>query len=102
MTSKGEEEPTKKQTNTHPQVQWNPKRCRWETGLILRGLLFHGFHGVKREEKKLGEKFFIDFDAWLDLSAAGKPNDLSDTISYTDLYSISLSPTGISLDSMEP
>ncbi|KAK1290598.1 Dihydroneopterin aldolase [Acorus calamus] len=56
--------------------------------LILRGLLFHGFHGVKPEEKKLGQKFFVDVDAWLDLSAAGKSDDLSDTISYTDIYRI--------------
>ena len=28
--------------------------------LILRGLLFHGFHGVKPEERKLGQKFLID------------------------------------------
>ncbi|XP_057466696.1 dihydroneopterin aldolase 2-like isoform X2 [Actinidia eriantha] len=56
--------------------------------LILRGLKFHGFHGVKPEERKLGQKFLIDVDAWMDLEAAGKTDCLSDTISYTDIYRI--------------
>ncbi|XVE75845.1 hypothetical protein DITRI_Ditri12bG0124100 [Diplodiscus trichospermus] len=56
--------------------------------LILRGLKFHGFHGVKPEEKKLGQKFMIDVDAWMDLRKAGKSDLLSDTVSYTDIYRI--------------
>ncbi|XP_064983194.1 dihydroneopterin aldolase 2-like isoform X2 [Musa acuminata AAA Group] len=56
--------------------------------LILRGLQFHGFHGVKPEEKKLGQKFVIDVDAWMDLSNAGKSDDISDTVSYTAIYRI--------------
>ncbi|PON98376.1 Dihydroneopterin aldolase [Trema orientale] len=56
--------------------------------LILRGLLFHGFHGVKPEERKLGQKFLVDIDAWLDLRSAGLSDRLSDTISYTDIYRI--------------
>uniref|UniRef100_A0ACD6AKY4 Uncharacterized protein n=1 Tax=Avena sativa TaxID=4498 RepID=A0ACD6AKY4_AVESA len=56
--------------------------------LILRGMQFHGFHGVKQEEKKLGQKFVIDVDAWMDLAAAGDSDDISHTISYTDIYRI--------------
>ncbi|XWS22247.1 hypothetical protein CRYUN_Cryun29cG0018100 [Craigia yunnanensis] len=56
--------------------------------LILRGLKFHGFHGVKPEEKKLGQKFLVDVDAWMDLRMAGKSDLLSDTVSYTDIYRI--------------
>ena len=54
--------------------------------LRLRGLKFHGFHGVKPEEKKLGQKFLVDVDAWMDLRMAGKSDLLSDTVSYTDIY----------------
>ena len=54
--------------------------------LILSGLKFHGFHGVKPEEKKLGQKFLVDVDAWMDLRMAGKSDLLSDTVSYTDIY----------------
>ncbi|KAK9170246.1 hypothetical protein Syun_002386 [Stephania yunnanensis] len=56
--------------------------------LVLRGLVFHGFHGVKPEERKLGQKFLVDVDAWLDLRAAGESDNISDTISYTDIYRI--------------
>jgi len=31
--------------------------------LILRGLKFHGYHGVKPEERKLGQKFLVDVDS---------------------------------------
>jgi len=54
--------------------------------LILRGLKLHGYHGVKPEERTLGQKFLVDVDAWLDLRQAGKSDCLSDTISYTDIY----------------
>ena len=54
--------------------------------LVLRGLKFHGYHGVKQEERKLGQKFLIDVDAWTDLRAAGTSDHLSDTISYTAIY----------------
>ncbi|XP_051202695.1 dihydroneopterin aldolase 2 [Lolium perenne] len=56
--------------------------------LILRGMQFHGFHGVKQEEKKLGQKFVIDVDAWMDLAAAGDSDDIAHTVSYTDIYRI--------------
>lgn len=54
--------------------------------LVLRGLKFHGFHGAREEEKKLGQKFVIDLDAWLDLHKAGETDSLPDTVSYTDIY----------------
>ncbi|XP_073272141.1 dihydroneopterin aldolase 1-like isoform X2 [Primulina huaijiensis] len=56
--------------------------------LVLRGLKFHGYHGVKPEERVLGQKFLIEVDAWMDLRAAGNSDDLSDTISYTAIYRI--------------
>ncbi|CAN1277747.1 Dihydroneopterin aldolase 1 [Linum perenne] len=56
--------------------------------LVLRGLKFHGFHGVKPEERSLGQKFVIDVDAWMDLQPAGNSDQLVDTISYTDIYRI--------------
>lgn len=54
--------------------------------LILRGLKFHGYHGVHLQEKETGQTFLVDVDAWLDLRAAGKSDDLSDTVSYTAIY----------------
>ncbi|KAG2645216.1 dihydroneopterin aldolase 2-like isoform X1 [Panicum virgatum] len=56
--------------------------------LVLRDLQFHGFHGVKQEEKTLGQKFAVDADAWMDLSIAGETDSIYDTVSYTDIYRI--------------
>ncbi|KAK7389927.1 hypothetical protein VNO78_25224 [Psophocarpus tetragonolobus] len=60
----------------------------WGDKLILKGLSFYGFHGAIAEERKLGQKFMVDIDAWVDLKAAGKSDNLSDTINYTDIYDI--------------
>ncbi|KAG2390136.1 Dihydroneopterin aldolase [Vigna angularis] len=51
-------------------------------------LTFHGFHGAKPEERKLGHKFVVDIDAWMDLATAGKIGHLSNTVSYTTIYNI--------------
>ncbi|CAN6218735.1 unnamed protein product [Urochloa humidicola] len=56
--------------------------------LVLRGLEFYGFHGVRKEEKILGQKFVVDVDAWVDLSIASETDSLSDTVSYADIYRI--------------
>ncbi|KAH9294552.1 hypothetical protein KI387_040244, partial [Taxus chinensis] len=56
--------------------------------LVLQGLKFHGFHGVSEEERKLGQKFLVDIDAWLDLKKAGKSDKLEDTVSYDEIYSL--------------
>ncbi|MBA0683768.1 hypothetical protein Goari_025398 [Gossypium aridum] len=58
---------------------------KWNTigdNLILRSLKFHGFHGVKLEEKKMGQKFLVDVDAWMDLWKVDKFDNLSDTGIY--------------------
>ncbi|CAN1256159.1 Dihydroneopterin aldolase 1 [Linum perenne] len=56
--------------------------------LVLRGMKFHGFHGVKKEERSLGQKFLVDVDAWMDLRPAGESDQLTDTINYADIYRI--------------
>ncbi|KAK8561555.1 hypothetical protein V6N13_149274 [Hibiscus sabdariffa] len=56
--------------------------------LILKGLKFHGFHGVYPEEKKLGQKFLVDIDAWMDLKNAGESDLLSDSVDYIEIYSM--------------
>jgi dihydroneopterin aldolase len=38
---------------------------------------FYGYHGVFPEETKLGQRFMIDLKVELDLSKAGKSDDLS-------------------------
>ncbi|KAK9289577.1 hypothetical protein L1049_007733 [Liquidambar formosana] len=75
-------------TTSHSGATMDDDKMMKGDKLILRGLKFHGFHGVKPEERKLGQKFLVDVDAWLDLRVAGKSDNLADTVSYTDIYRI--------------
>ncbi len=54
--------------------------------IILTGMQFYGFHGVNPEERRLGQPFIVDLTAELDLGQAGASDNLTDTVSYTDLY----------------
>lgn len=52
----------------------------------LKGMRFFGYHGVLPEENKLGQRFIIDVDVYLDLAQAGKTDHLNDTVNYAELY----------------
>ncbi|EHA31748.1 dihydroneopterin aldolase [Bacillus subtilis subsp. subtilis str. SC-8] len=49
---------------------------------------FYGYHGVFKEENKLGQRFKVDLTAELDLSKAGQTDDLEQTINYAELYHV--------------
>lgn len=48
--------------------------------------MFHGYHGVLIEERKLGQKFIVDMDVFLDLKKAGLTDNLEHTVSYASIY----------------
>lgn len=54
----------------------------------LRGLEFFAYHGVLSEEAKLGQKFSIDVDFYLDLKPAGDSDRVEDTVSYAEVYQV--------------
>ena len=54
--------------------------------ILLEGLTFYGYHGVKAEEKSLGQRFVIDLVLHLDLGPAGRSDDLRLTIDYGEAY----------------
>lgn len=54
--------------------------------ILVEGLVFYGYHGVHPEETRLGQRFVIDLEAECDLRAAGRSDDLTQTVSYSDLY----------------
>ncbi len=56
--------------------------------IFMRNMLFYGYHGVLAEEKTLGQMFSVDVCLGLDLSHAGKTDDLDDTVSYAEVYQI--------------
>ncbi|SDK67986.1 dihydroneopterin aldolase [Natronincola ferrireducens] len=56
--------------------------------IILKNLGFYGYHGVLPEENRLGQKFFVDIELYVDLQAAGESDDVKDTVNYADVYNI--------------
>lgn len=52
----------------------------------LKGLTFHGYHGVLPEENLLGQKFIVDATLFVDLQKAGESDNVHDTVSYADVY----------------
>lgn len=51
----------------------------------LEGIRVFAHHGVYDEEKRRGQIFLIDVDIAIDLSSAGKTDDLTRTIHYGEL-----------------
>ena len=49
---------------------------------------FYGYHGVFSEETRLGQRFAVDLTVELDLSKAGKSDNLDESINYADLYNV--------------
>ncbi|HMA38416.1 MAG TPA: dihydroneopterin aldolase [Chloroflexia bacterium] len=54
--------------------------------ILLRGLVFYGYHGVSREEQTLGQRFRVDLALSVDLAAAAHSDALADTVSYAAVY----------------
>ena len=56
--------------------------------IILKGIRFHGYHGVAEAERQLGQKYEINLELMTDLSAAGKTDDLTHTIDYAQVVQL--------------
>lgn len=47
---------------------------------------FYAYHGLLREEKKLGQRFIVDVELFLPLNRAGRSDRMEDSIDYSDVY----------------
>lgn len=56
--------------------------------ILMENMSFYGYHGVLKEEKILGQKFFIDAVLCLPLEKAGETDDLSFSVNYGAVYEI--------------
>lgn len=54
--------------------------------IIMSGMQFFAYHGVFDEENKLGQKFTVDADLFMDLNQAGETDALEASVSYGDVY----------------
>lgn len=50
--------------------------------IILTGIKVAGRHGCSEEERSREQTFIVDVELYLDLTAAGKSDDLGDTVDY--------------------
>ncbi len=59
--------------------------------VTLTGLRAHGYHGVLAAERRDGQEFVVDVVCELDMSTAGRTDDLADTVDYAALASAVIS-----------
>ena len=50
--------------------------------IFVTGLLIHAHHGVMEHEAKVGQRFVLDLELTLDLTAGSRSDRLADTVSY--------------------
>jgi len=49
---------------------------------------YYGYHGVFEEERKLGQRYYIDLELELDLQKAGQTDDLTLTVNYAEVHEL--------------
>lgn len=54
--------------------------------ITLKNMVFYGYHGAFDSERELGQRFEVDLEMRLDLSAAAKADDLEVGVNYVDVY----------------
>ena len=56
--------------------------------LNVKGIRVYGYTGFFEAEQFLGQWFEVDLTLWLDLSKAGRSDELTDTLNYADAVAI--------------
>lgn len=56
--------------------------------IYVNGMEFYGYHGVFKEETKLGQRFRVDLVVELDLKKAGETDSLEHSVNYASLYKV--------------
>src|SRR5690606_11560925 len=54
--------------------------------IILTNMQFYGYHGLLPEENKLGQRFNVDLELYLDTSKAGLSDNMHESIDYSQAY----------------
>ena|SRR5690554_758051 len=57
--------------------------------IAIKGMQFHGKHGVAEHEKEYGNDFEVDVIISADLSQSAETDDLSHTFDYSRIHEIS-------------
>ncbi|WP_113928212.1 dihydroneopterin aldolase [Bacillus sp. P14.5] len=54
----------------------------------VKDMEFYGYHGVFPEETKLGQRFRVSLSLEMDLSEAGRSDNIDDSVNYGEVYSL--------------
>ena len=54
--------------------------------ILLKGMIFYGYHGADKEENILGQRFEVDVKMGLNLAKAGETDALEDSVNYADVF----------------
>ena len=49
---------------------------------------FYGYHGETQAERTLGNRFHVDVEIRMDLSVAGRTDDIADTLDYSRAFGL--------------
>lgn len=58
------------------------------TKLILKNMIFYGYHGVYAEERKLGQHIAVDVEMVPEQTDAGTKDNLESTVNYAEVYDL--------------
>ncbi|GAB3054758.1 dihydroneopterin aldolase [Virgibacillus ainsalahensis] len=56
--------------------------------ILLNNMGFYGYHGLFPEENKLGQRFNVDIELFLDVKKSGQSDDMNDSIDYGQVYEL--------------
>lgn len=54
--------------------------------IFFNKMAFYAYHGAFSEENRLGQRFYVDLELGLDLTPAGRSDDLDKTVDYGKVY----------------
>lgn len=54
--------------------------------ILLENILLYAYHGVLPQENRVGNEYVINLKLKIDLSHAGATDELTDTVSYAEIY----------------
>lgn len=54
----------------------------------LDDMRFYAYHGVMEQERHVGGHYLVSLDVEADLTAAVRTDDVSDTVSYAELFEL--------------
>ncbi|HHY97636.1 MAG TPA: dihydroneopterin aldolase [Firmicutes bacterium] len=59
-----------------------------EDKILLKDMVFYGYHGAFSAEKELGQRFEVDVEMVTDLSQAAQMDDVELSVNYVDVYTL--------------